>query len=68
MSCSRRKFEVAFPNSTTMCWIINESTREPLDTFQYLKYVEFEIIEDLLKTMLSFLIHKIMKTGSSREI
>ena len=28
-----RKFEVAFPNSTPMCWIINENTREPLHTF-----------------------------------
>ena len=67
MSCLSWKFEVAFPNSTPMCWIINENNREPLHTFQYLKYVEIEITENLLKT-LTFRIEEIMKTGNFREI
>ena len=62
------KVRSSFSNSTLICWIINENTRERLHTFQYLKNVEIEIIENLLKTTLSFRIEEIMKTGNFREI
>ena len=37
------------------------NTREPLRAFQYLKYLETEIIENLPKTTLSFRIDEIKK-------